>query len=121
MLAYGSGELGDGRGGRSAAELQTMNALLSGIDPVWNRSTVSGAAAKLSARYRWRPPLEVTTSAFPSGDQRGVLLSTPTGVRRAGAPPPTGTIHTPDTRLFSLSRTVVTVNAIHLPSGDIAG
>ena len=120
MLAYGSVPVGAGRG-RSAVALQTMNALFAGMSPAWKRSTFSGVAVKSSARYRSNPVADVRTSVFPSGDQRGALLSMFAGEIRVGDPPLVVTTHTSDRRLFSASRTVVTVNATHLPSGDIAG
>src|SRR5262245_21204098 len=94
--------------GRSALALHTVKDLLAGIDPDWNRSTRSGAAAKLSDRNRCNPPADVTTTVLPSGDHRGVLLSTPAGVRRVGVPPLVATIQTSESRLFCDSRTVVT-------------
>ena len=106
-----------------------MNALFAGMSPTWNRSIFSGVAAKslaryaakLSARYRSNPVADVRTSVLPSGDQRGVLLSMFDGEIRVGDPPPVAAIQTSDCRLFSASRTAVTVNATHFPSGDIAG
>jgi hypothetical protein len=58
---------------------------------------------------------------FPSGDQRGALLSVLGDVKRCGSPPAVGTTQTSLCRRFSASRTVVTVTAIRSPLGDIAG
>jgi hypothetical protein len=66
---------------------------------------------------RW----EVKSKWVPSGDHRGFELSYPALVKRWGAPPSDFTTQTSLCRLFSLSRTVVTVNATYLPSGDVAG
>jgi hypothetical protein len=65
--------------------------------------------------------VELKSSSRPSGDQRGPLLSRLGLVRRVGSPPSVPTSQISECRLFSLSRTVVTVKATHLPSGDIAG
>src|SRR3954447_14567763 len=69
------------------------------------------------------PPLrdELKKRYFPSGDQRGLLLSVLGEVKRCGSPPEVGTTHTSLCRLFSASRTVVTVTATRSPLGDIAG
>jgi hypothetical protein len=65
--------------------------------------------------------VELKSRYFPSGENRGFELSVLGDVYRVGSPPPTGTTHTSLCRLFSLSRTVVTVNATSLPSGETAG
>src|SRR6478672_28673 len=69
------------------------------------------------------PPVrdDVKNSHLPSGDQYGALLSVPGDVNRCGSPPAVGTTHTSLCRLFSVSRTVVTVTATRSPAGDIAG
>src|SRR5512144_2053869 len=57
----------------------------------------------------------------PVGDQRGLVLSVPGEVYRCGSPPAVLATQTSLWRLFSASRTVVTVNATRLPSGESAG
>src|SRR5881397_2056214 len=69
------------------------------------------------------PPgrVELKKRYFPSGDQRGAELSVPGEVKRCGSPPAVGTTQISLCRLFSASRTVVTVKATRSPAGDIAG
>src|SRR3990172_5930549 len=76
-----------------------------------------------SAQVRPLPPgrVEVKRSSLPSGDQRGFELSTPGEVSGIGSPPAAAASQTSECRLFSAATTVVTVNAICLPSGDTAG
>ena len=76
-----------------------------------------------SAQVRPFPPgrVEVKSRSLPSGAQRGLVLSTPGEVIRAGSPPAAGTSHTSECRLFSAATTVVTVKAICFPSGETAG
>src|SRR5690348_2562352 len=70
-----------------------------------------------------RPPgrVDVKYSTRPSSEYPGALLSVLGVVSRTGSPPVSGTIHTSECRLFSASRTVVTVKATFFPSGDSAG
>jgi hypothetical protein len=65
--------------------------------------------------------VELNNRYFPSAENRGFELSVLGDVYRVAEPPETGTTQTSLCRLFSLSRTVVTVNATSLPSGDTAG
>ena len=65
--------------------------------------------------------VDVKNSVRPSSDHRGAVLSNAGEVMRLEGPPATGCSHTSAWRLFSVSRTVVTVNAIRLPSGDNVG
>jgi hypothetical protein len=65
--------------------------------------------------------VELKRRYFPSGEKRGFELSVLGDVYRIASPPATGTTHTSLCRLFSLSRTVVTVNATSFPSGETAG
>jgi hypothetical protein len=76
-----------------------------------------------SAQVRPLPPgrVEEKRRSFPSGDQRGLLLSTPGEVSRIGSPPAAGTSHTSACRLLSAATSVVTVKAICFPSGETAG
>src|ERR1700738_4520129 len=64
---------------------------------------------------------EVKNRMRPSADQRGALLSVLGDVKRCGSPPAVGTTQISLCRLFSASRTVVTVKATRSPAGDIAG
>src|SRR5881394_1300553 len=70
-----------------------------------------------------RPPgrFDVKIRYFPSGDQRGLLLSVLGDVKRVAAPPLVGATHTSRWYLLSRSLIVCTVNATRPPSGDIAG
>src|SRR5215204_103873 len=70
-----------------------------------------------------RPPVrcEVKKRYFPSGDQRGLLLSVPGEVQRSGAPPAVVATHTSLCRRFPASIARVTVIATRFPSGDTAG
>src|SRR5688500_10975999 len=72
---------------------------------------------------RLREPgrVDVKSKYLPSGEKRGFELSVLGEVYRVGSPPAAGTTHTSLCRLFSLSRTVVTVNATSFPSGETAG
>src|SRR6478752_4704865 len=74
-------------------------------------------------QVRAREPgrVELKSRYFPSGEKRGFELSVLGDVYRVASPPATGTTHTSLCRLFSLSRTVVTVNATSFPSGETAG
>ena len=76
-----------------------------------------------SAQVRPLPPgrVDAKSSSFPSGDQRGLLLSTPGEVSRIGSPPAAGTSQTSECRLLSATTTVVTVKATCFPSGETAG
>ena len=65
--------------------------------------------------------LELKISSLPSGDQRGLVLSTPGELKRCGTPPSVEAIQISEWRRFSDSRTVTTVNATSRPSGAIAG
>src|SRR5688572_19889627 len=65
--------------------------------------------------------VEVKSRYFPSAEKRGFVLSVLGEVKRTGSPPAVGTTQTSACRLFSDSRTVVTVNATRRPSGDTAG
>src|SRR4051812_24888824 len=69
------------------------------------------------------PPgrVDVKNRYFPSGDQRAALLSVLGDVKRCGSPPAVGTTQISLCRLFSASRTVVTVTATRSPAGDMAG
>ena len=64
--------------------------------------------------------LELKSSSFPSGDQRGFMLSMLGEVNRCGSPPSVPTTQISEWRLFSASRTVVTVTATQRPSGETA-
>src|SRR5690242_18351972 len=70
-----------------------------------------------------RPPgrCDEKTRSLPSGDHRGLELSVLGDVKRIGAPPAVFTTHTSRWYLLSRSFTVCTVNAMRLPSGDMAG
>jgi hypothetical protein len=76
-----------------------------------------------SAQVAPRPPgrCDVKYRILPSSEKRGLLLSNAGAVYRAGSPPCVGTTHTSEWRLFSASRTVVTVKATLPPSGESAG
>ena len=69
------------------------------------------------------PPVrdDVKKRYLPSGDHLGEVLSVPGDVNRCGSPPALGTTQISLCRLFSASRTVVTVNAIRSPVGETAG
>src|SRR5690242_17184804 len=76
-----------------------------------------------SAHVEPRPPgrFDVKNRYFPSPEKRGLLLSVPGEVYRTGWPPFVGATQISECRLFSDSRTVVTVKATRAPSGDSAG
>src|SRR5687768_7885980 len=76
-----------------------------------------------SPQVRAREPgrVELKRRYFPSGENRGFELSVLGDVKRVASPPLAGTTQTSLWRLFSLSRTVVTVNATSLPSGETVG
>jgi len=65
--------------------------------------------------------VELNRRYFPSAEKRGFELSVLGEVYHVASPPAVGTTQTSLWRLFSLSRTVVTVNATSFPSGDTAG
>src|SRR5689334_22935523 len=65
--------------------------------------------------------VELKSRYLPSAEKRGFELSVLGDVYRVASPPATGTTQISLCRLFSLSRTVVTVNATSLPSGETAG
>src|SRR5678816_210003 len=65
--------------------------------------------------------VELKSRYLPSGEKRGFEPSVLGDVYRVASPPATGTTHTSLWRLFSASRTVVTVNATSFPSGETAG
>src|SRR5689334_18927821 len=76
-----------------------------------------------NAHVRARDPgrVELNSRYFPSAENLGCELSVLGDVYRVASPPAIGTTQTSLCRLFSLSRTVVTVNATSLPSGETAG
>ena len=76
---------------------------------------------KPPVRARELGRVELKSRYFPSGEKRGFELSVLGDVYRVASPPATGTTHTSLWRLFSASRTVVTVNATSFPSGETAG
>src|SRR5688500_10507249 len=64
---------------------------------------------------------EVKSNSFPSGDQRGFVLSALGDVKRRGSPPSVGTTQIARWYLLSFSTAVCTWKAICDPSVDIAG
>src|SRR6476620_6108781 len=77
---------------------------------------------RIAQRFPLPPArVDVKKSHLPSGDHCGAVLSVPGDVNRCGSPPAVGTTQTSLCRLFSASRTVVTVTATRSPAGDIAG
>src|SRR5262245_55743074 len=76
-----------------------------------------------SAHVRAREPgrVDANNKYLPSAENLGCELSVLGDVYRVASPPAAGTTQISLCRLFSLSRTVVTVNAISLPSGETAG
>src|SRR5688500_6585493 len=106
--------------------LHTAKLLSRGTDPLgWSCISIASPPgwSMRSPHVRTVDPgrVELKSRYLPSGEKRGFELSVLGDVYRVASPPAAGTTHTSACRLFSLSRTVVTVNATSLPSGDMAG
>ena len=112
--------------GARPGSVHTPNELSAGIEPCGYVVNCVASPPGWSSRIAHvfpRPPglFELKNRYLPSADHCGFELSVLGDVQRSGWPPALFTTQISLWRRFSLSRTVVTVIAMRLPSGDTAG